>query len=247
MRALSSRSIVQAWGRGRPLPTSRRPLVLLAEALPDAERRQLESLSVGERDELLLALRRSTFGQLLSCRAGCPQCTATLTFDLRIDEILAEGGPRQGVHEDVIEVDGYRVRFRLPSAADLAAAAALGDVERGRAVLLERCVLEASHGGEPLRSDQLPEAVVAAIGRRMEELDPLAEVPVELECPECGQQWSPLLDVASFLWQEIAAMAERLMYDVHVLARYYGWSEEAILSMGAARRKRYLDMASPSR
>ena len=40
-------------------------------------------------------------------------------------------------------------------------------------------------------------------------------------------------------------MAERLMYDVHVLALYYGWSEEAILAMGSARRKRYLDMASP--
>ena len=245
MRALSARSIVNAWGRGRPLPTAQRPLALLAEALPESDSRELAALTVGERDELLLHLRLRTFGGDLSCRAVCPQCSATLTFDLGIDDILAEGGQRSGVHEDVVERDGFRVRFRLPSSEDLAAAVALGDLERGRAILLERCVIEARHGAEPVRADQLPEAVVATLCGRMEQLDPLAEVPVELECPDCGNRFSPLLDIGSYLWQEIAAMAERLMYDVHVLARYYGWSEEAILAMGSARRKRYLDMASP--
>lgn len=247
MHALSARSIVHAWGSGRPLPTARRPLALLAEALPEADARRLAALSVGERDELLLHLRRSTFGRTLSCRAGCPSCAATLTFDLAVDEILDEGAARSGRHEEVIEDRDLRIRFRLPTAEDLAAAAALGDLERGRAALLERCVVEAADRGVRLAASELPASAVTAICRRMEELDPLAEVPVELDCPECGHHWSPLLDIASFLWQEIAAMAERLMYDVHVLARYYGWSEEEILTMGSARRKRYMDMASPSR
>lgn len=246
MRALSASHIVEAWGRGRPMATPRRPLVLLSAALPEATTGQLAELTVGERDEALLELRRATFGPTLTCRSECPGCQTTLTFDLAIDEILAEAGERAETRTVEVEEGSYRVRFRLPTAADVAAAAALGDVERGRQLLLESCVLEAHKRFGTADPANLPEAVIAAIARRMERMDPLCEVPVELGCTSCGESFSPLLDIGTFLWKEIAAMAERLMYDVHVLARYYGWTEEAVLAMGSARRKRYLDMASPS-
>ncbi len=36
--------------------------------------------------------------------------------------------------------------------------------------------------------------------------------------------------------------AERLLREVHTLARAYGWSEGAILELGSARRERYLEL-----
>lgn len=247
MRALSAKSIVEAWGRGRPATGTRRPIILLAAALRERDESRLRSLTVGERDELLLALRRRTFGPTLTCRSECPGCAATLTFDLEIDEILTEGERRSGETEGRLREHGHDVRFRAPTVEDLAAAVAAGDVPRGREVLLERCVFEARRGSKPVAASELPGEVVEALSRRLERLDPLAEVPVELECPECGRAWEPILDIGAFFWKEVAAMAERLMYDVHLLARFYGWSEESILTMGSARRKRYRDLASPGR
>ena len=55
---------------------------------------------------------------------------------------------------------------------------------------------------------------------------------------------SVVLDIGTFFWEEVAAAAERLLYDVFQLAPTYGWSESDILAMGAARREYYLKMVS---
>jgi hypothetical protein len=47
--------------------------------------------------------------------------------------------------------------------------------------------------------------------------------------------------VAAFVWEEIEACAARLLDDVHVLARAYGWSERAILALPEMRRAAYLE------
>ena len=49
------------------------------------------------------------------------------------------------------------------------------------------------------------------------------------------------LDIGEFFWQEIAALAQRLVGEVTTLAAAYGWSESEILGMGSARRKLYIE------
>ena len=78
----------------------------------------------------------------------------------------------------------------------------------------------------------------------MTELDPLAEVRLELNCPQCQRHWPVTLDIASFFWNEIVSRAKRLLHDVHVLARAYAWREEDILKMSERRRQYYLNMVS---
>jgi hypothetical protein len=51
-----------------------------------------------------------------------------------------------------------------------------------------------------------------------------------------------VFDAGEFLWREVAARARRLVYEVHALARYYGWREADILSMTGRRREAYLEM-----
>ena len=77
------------------------------------------------------------------------------------------------------------------------------------------------------------------LGAAMEELDPLAFLPLSIECARCKHQWLVLLDIGTLLWQEISVSAERLLQDVHTLALAYGWSETEILSMSDARRKNF--------
>jgi hypothetical protein len=76
----------------------------------------------------------------------------------------------------------------------------------------------------------------------MAELDPQSDVELSLSCPNCGHAWRAPLDIASYFWSEVEAWAQRLLLEVHQLARGYGWSERDILAMSARRRRAYLEM-----
>ena len=62
----------------------RRPLTLLALALPDRERQAARGLSLAERNRLLLRLHELSFGPMLSVFATCPHCAAPLEFSVPV-------------------------------------------------------------------------------------------------------------------------------------------------------------------
>ena len=51
------------------------------------------------------------------------------------------------------------------------------------------------------------------------------------------------LDVASFVWEELDGWARRLLQDVAVLARAFGWTEEDGVALSPTRREAYLELA----
>jgi hypothetical protein len=86
----------------------------------------------------------------------------------------------------------------------------------------------------------------AACGTALELLvrcdDIAAEPPTEFlsTCEDCGAISPAPFDIRDFMWRELAASAERLLDEVHIIASAYGWSEHEILAMASARRGRYL-------
>ena len=81
-----------------------------------------------------------------------------------------------------------------------------------------------------------------AIGDQMALADPLGEIMLHFDCPECGKSFDDSLDLPTFLRAEIEGRAKRLLREVHTLASAYGWSEAEILSLNPARRQFYLAM-----
>ncbi|MFG2911488.1 hypothetical protein ACGF0D_01160 [Kitasatospora sp. NPDC048298] len=142
-----------------------------------------------------------------------------------------------------VELDGWRVGFRLPTPGDVAAAEQ-APAGRGRAVLLERCVLTAEHGGEPVAARQLPEPVQRRMAEAAAAADPCADVRLNLSCPECGRQALAELDIASYLWEELDDWARATLLDVHLLATAYGWGEAEILALSPLRRRYYLELCA---
>jgi hypothetical protein len=184
---------------------------------------ELAALPVGRRDALLLELLA---GPALEATAACPACREQAEFAIDTGELLAR--ERQAREPAPVE----SVVWRSPDSRDLAAAAAAGDAEAAEQVLLERCVGSA---------DLSPEAR-AAIAGAMSEADPLAEVLVEVSCPACGEGFAADLDVGAFVWAELRARARRLLLEVDVLARAYGWTESEVLALGERRRAAYLEL-----
>jgi hypothetical protein len=234
--AIDDTTLLEAWDRASPLARPWRELTLLAGTGEAVE--TLAHLPVGERDRRLLTLRRMLLGDRLECETSCPACGERLEHVLVASDLA--GAPVDAVAESTVEHAGCRVRFRLPTSADLAASSAAPDAAQA---LLGRCVLDATRGDERLAADALPRALLDAVAARMAELDPQANVRLALECAACSHRWEADLDVAGFVLAEIDAHARRLLAEVHGLASAYGWREADILALGPRRRRRYLELA----
>ena len=241
MRPLSDADIVRVWEYGYAASPIRRALALITAAsdTPSANDTEFLSLTPGERDARLFSVRRYTFGSTLECIAACPSCGESLEFTTEIAALVPE------VENDYIADrrpitltdSGYCVTVRPPTIGDLEKQASLGEE-----TMIERCVLQADHNGEPIAADQITAPLVAAIDAHLSVADPAAIAELTIVCPACAHSWTQIFDIAAFLWGEISARAARIFREVHLLARAYGWSESEILALSAPKRERYLDL-----
>ena len=97
-------------------------------------------------------------------------------------------------------------------------------------------------GGDRPERGRRPDAPARreALARAMADADPLAEVLVGL-VPGLRAVFVTDLDVA-FVWAELRAHAQRLLREVDMLARAYGWTEPEVLALDGARRVAYLEL-----
>jgi hypothetical protein len=242
MRSLSEPELLAAWERGLALSPARRGLDLLGcswddEGVPGA-------LSVGRRDRRLLELRSRIFGRHCVCRVACPACDEQLEAALDTAELLGAEDP--GACEPFeLAIDGYGLLVRLPDSRDLMAVERCTDVAAGARELLRRCVMSVRRDGADQDVAELPAEVVGAVEDGMAERDPWAEPSLAMRCPACGHAWEAAFDALAFLWAELEAGARRTVYEVHLLASRYGWSEAEVLSVSPTRRCLYLEAAGP--
>jgi hypothetical protein len=239
---ITASELLSVWERGRSQPSHRQALLLLAAACTETKLEELAELSIGRRDARLLTLRERLFGPRLVSMAGCPVCGEKLELSFDVADVRVEAGEEQNSQLS-LEMEGYEVLFRLPDSNDLAALAIIGaDREDGRGTLLKRCLTEVRLNGQEQQVEELPTEIVGAVTKRMSQTDPQADVKLCLDCPACGHDWLATFDILSFLWSEIENWAQRILCDVHILARSYGWREADILAMSAFRRQCYLEM-----
>lgn len=207
------------------------------EVTPDFAR----SLSVGDREALLLHLRRLSLGESISCVVTCPgeDCGERLDATVSVGDLLVEPyEERPAVHEKTLSADGgtATVRFRLPTGADQEAVADRNatDPRAAADMLLERCLEDGRDG--------LSSALRAELSRVMAELDPQADLNLQLTCPECGQEFPARLDAGTFLVRELTGHDDWLHREVHLLALCYQWSRSAILAMPRMDRQRHVQL-----
>lgn len=241
MESAGQAALLATWEAGLAAGRTGRALLLHTVARPGAGTAELLSVPVGERDAELFGLRAELFGEQLDVRVGCPDCAEEMEFAFAARELIGTARPEPGPLR--VELDGWRVGFRLPTPGDLAAAEQ-APAGLARDVLLERCVLTAEHDGEPVAAQRLPEPVQRRMAEAAAAADPCADVRLNLSCPECGRAAHAELDIASYLWEELDDWARATLLDVHLLATAYGWSETEILALSPLRRRYYLELCA---
>ena len=202
--------------------------------------------TLGERNARLLQLHARLFGGEIELLSRCPACAAVAQFSGSCDALAARMRPGlEAVSPCRLQAQGHVVEFRLPDSADIASASEGAENDEDFALdLLERCVLACTREGTNVPVRQLPESVLEALSQRMEALDPGASLAFALDCPQCAAHWQAALDVGEVLWQKVRAGAERVLLDIDMLARAYGWTEREVLRLSPLRRAAYLQMVT---
>jgi hypothetical protein len=242
MTPLTSAQLLSLWEAGESWPDYRRAHALLAAARPELAPAAIPRYSLGERDSQLLRLRELLFGGQLSAVVECQNCGETLEFELSAPAATTPGVPPEDAPVYSVEAGPWRARFRLPDSSDLAVLAACASIEEGRARLLERCLIEVLGPDGSVPAVEAPPEVVESVEARMAELDPQADVAIDLTCPACGASTTSWFDVSHFFWQEIDRWAWHTLHDIHVLAMAYGWNEAEILALTPRRRQQYMGL-----
>lgn len=233
MRPLSASTVIEVWERGLGRPSVERALVMLS-ACTEEPAESLPAVTIGQRDAMLTAIYRRLFGETLNAFAECPKCSERLEYSMSTRDLN-----RTKSTQDLTVMHGESsLQLRLPNSSDLRIASQCGSVAEARALLAQRCIVS-----EAVSLEQLPDSLVGKIAARLAEADPLAETLIHLTCAACRHQWQTVLDIEQFLWIKVASLAKRLLREVHILARAYGWREADILTMTATRRQFYLEMA----
>lgn len=243
-----SAALLDAWERGLRLPLPQAALLVLAASHPDESAAELAALPLGARDTLLFDVREQLFGSELATVSTCPRCDERLEAGFSLSAIRVpppDAGEATGGGVQEMEAGGNHIRFRLPATLDVLAIPAGANAETAREILFERCVIEALDAdGNAFAPQALPTAVIPAISAEMARADPQAIVDLALECPACGHAFAAAFDIASYLMAELNGWAERLIADVAVLARAFGWREADVLALSPARRQLYLDLVA---
>lgn len=195
-------------------------------------------LLVGDRDHLMVQLRRLTLGDTVAAVLACPSCGEKMDITCDLAQAPVEAAPQAAPFYDV-DLPGDRartVRLRLPTGADQEDILGLEDDDAVDALLM-RCIID--DGGQTPTPDERESAIAA-----MERLAPRVEIELDLVCPECGHSFLAPFDPTSFFFAEVRSSHRQLLREVHHLAFHYGWAEAEILGMGRSRRRSYLSLLS---
>lgn len=237
---LSAAVLLRVWEVARVQRPGAAAMTLLL-GLAGLSRERASQLSVGERDRTLMEVRRHLFGPTIECRSDCPGCSEMLecTIDLvQLCQVYVEPVER----ERIVEVDGQTLHWRLPTAGDLAAISACSSSKTAQDVLIELCLVKGVDQEQTVGDIGLSTAVEASFSEFVLQCDTAAESAIELVCPMCRRIWTETFDIMSLLWADLDILARQLLREVHDLASAFGWTEETILNLSAARRAAYLEL-----
>lgn len=199
------------------------------------------AMPLGTVDAGLLGVYASWFGQQLVAEARCPHCAAAL--DVALDLAALGGAGVAAAGERCVTRGEISAVVRPLTLADLAAAEGL-PLADAQAQLLRSGIVAVARRGSACDLATLSAESQAWLGDALAVADPQADLAVSLACGGCTTVWDERLDLCAFIVARLAALATRLVGEVHALAVAYGWSEAAILALPSHRRRTYRAMAA---
>lgn len=190
------------------------------------------TLPAADRDRLLAAVYRQTYGARIESDVRCSECDSRFDMSFELTALLESRSDAAAEANVIREADGtFRqngYRFRLPSGADELEAGRLPPAEQ-EAFLLGRCLLEGTAGNDALQ------AAMAAVA-------PVLDLDLSAPCPKCDAVQPVHFDMQYYLLASLQREQPRLAREVHRLALAYSWSLPQILALPRSMRRQYVSL-----
>ena len=245
---LSPKTYLAIWEAGHGLSSVDQLYLLLQAIYPEAAVEQFEQLTVGQCNARLLALMRDIEqNESISLEQPCPACNQLMAVDLTYEELLERH--KDEVVEGVYQSKGYHILYRHARLGDMAQAAVARTPEAAKRQMVQSC-LEIFKDEKPVAVAEVAEVaenVITQVAEHIEQQDPLALIEIGLQCADCAHEWTRLFVPYKVLWSKVDQMAKHLLREIAKLTRNYGWTEEYILGMSAAKRAFYVELVDSGR
>ncbi len=189
-------------------------------------------LPIGTRDKKLLTIRSHLFGTQCDAVAKCTGCGSTMEYAVNLDAFIA-----LPCDDEVFQIDygGQRLSFRGPSTRDLMETAGTMN-DNPYAALIHRLRLAPERDrDQPVVND----ALISAVNTHLEEKLKISDIVIRGRCSECDGQMEYQFDIVQVLYRDVTHAAAQIIEEIHILATWYGWTEEQILSIPRQRRNWY--------
>lgn len=196
----------------------------------------VRKLTAGDRIALILQIRKLTYGNDFQFHLKCADCQKIMTVDLLITELLqpSKEAPRS---EYSLNVQNIKLRIRPVTGTDLESLFRGDSLNKSEELTLS-CVI----ASDPPIQKPVPEDILLSISYALEEIDPQANLVLDLICPSCSSSFSISFNIEDFIFHEINNYSKRSEHETHWLAFNYHWSEHSILSLPFKRRRRYVNL-----
>jgi hypothetical protein len=156
----------------------------------------LGELLIGDREMLLLAIRRATYGDEMKLTLICPSCTSAVdaSFDLGTEIPIVDFGDEKKRYLDIKLRDGRMAKVRIPMAADQDFVLGMTNktVPEMNTIMLARCIVSIDDmpitGQDAVRHLGIMDR--RTIVKELNESQPGPKYgEVNLECPGCGRDF----------------------------------------------------------
>lgn len=201
------------------------------------------SLELGTRIECLLAIStipdRSEFTIPLRCLN--PDCKEPIEIDFSMEELSSLQAQTVSDTGTEIEIGDKQFSIRKPTGFDQLhwLKQSFPDEKSAVQTMLQTLLPEAQKATfEP--AALVGENWVQIFNQAMEEIDPLVNFKVRVNCPYCGKQDSHSIDLGEFSLQRLRNAQKQLLESIHRLASRYHWNEREISRLPGWRRDYYL-------
>jgi hypothetical protein len=191
------------------------------------------ALPITDFEHLLLAVRAAQLGRTMALGFVCPHCRVVAELSFRLDQFIASVEPRAApdVVPDRDRPNWFVVEgagFRLPTAGDQVLVAGAARPDRR---LAELCLDEVARTPPHKRR----------VERAMQTMAPIYSQAIGGVCPSCDTPVETRFIVADVVVGELKRAAGAVHDEVAAIAAAYHWSEAAILSLPAPRRRAYAE------
>ena len=199
-------------------------------------------LAVPDHDRIAAQIYILEYGDRIESEVRCQQCGKVFKVSFAVEPLIRQAAQVAAAGIEGPDDKGYfkgdkGLRFRLPTLRDQLSVREL-DVDRARMELVRRCV----------NKELKDEEEIAAVEAAMEVVGPIISGPITMDCPHCGFLEDTVeFSIQKFLLEAMAFEKRFLRYEVHYLARAYGWSCAEILAMSKSDRQAYARMVLAER